>query len=205
MRQFRDRFEHHLILKVGEPAIPETSAYLERNFPLWAGDYFQCTESEAKAAFLHRFVAAGAAVRYREVHRDQVEDIVALDIALPRNELSWFEKLPEEIRRELHATLYYGHFVCYVFHQDYIVRKGASLTDLKRRLCEIQDARGAKYPAEHNVGHIYEAEDALRDFYRELDPRNRLNPGIGRTSRRRDWEMDVGSDSDGTTVPPDVG
>lgn len=38
--------------------------------------------------FLHRFAAAGAAVRYHAVHADQVEDILALDIALRRNENS---------------------------------------------------------------------------------------------------------------------
>jgi D-lactate dehydrogenase len=37
------------------------------------------------------------------------------------------------------------------------------------------------------VGHLYVAKPELADFYRELDPRNQLNPGIGHTPRGRDW------------------
>ena len=45
------------------------------------------------------------------------------------------------------------------------------------------DARGAKYPAEHNVGHLYKADDNLSEFYDSLDPTNTFNPGIGKTSK----------------------
>ena len=47
----------------------------------------------------------------------------------------------------------------------------------------ISDKIGAKYPAEHNVGHVYEADDNLRKFYKKLDPCNIFNPGIGKTSK----------------------
>ena len=46
------------------------------------------------------------------------------------------------------------------------------------------DAKGAKYPAEHNVGHMYEADECLQEFYRELDPTNTFNPGIGGTEKQ---------------------
>ncbi len=72
---------------------------------------------------LHRFAAAGAAIRYQAVHSDEVEDILALDIALRRNDTEWYEHLPPEIDSQLVHKLYYGHFMCYVFHQDYIVKK----------------------------------------------------------------------------------
>ena len=49
----------------------------------------------------------------------------------------------------------------------------------------LLDKRGAEYPAEHNVGHIYEAKPALREFYETLAPTNTFNPGIGKTSRKR--------------------
>lgn len=49
------------------------------------------------------------------------------------------------------------------------------------------DSRGARYPAEHNVGHLYRAPPALVKFYRSLDPTNTFNPGIGLTSVRSDW------------------
>lgn len=64
-------------------------------------------------------------MRYHAIHADKVEDILALDIALRRNEKQWFETLPPEIEKCLIAKLYYGHFLCHVFHQDYIVKKGS--------------------------------------------------------------------------------
>jgi D-lactate dehydrogenase len=51
----------------------------------------------------------------------------------------------------------------------------------------LLDARGAEYPAEHNVGHLYHAKPALADFYRAIDPTNSLNPGIGHTSKCAHW------------------
>ena len=49
----------------------------------------------------------------------------------------------------------------------------------------LLDNRGAKYPAEHNVGHLYDAEDTLKAFYRSLDPTNTFNPGIGHMEKTK--------------------
>jgi D-lactate dehydrogenase len=112
---------------------------------------------------------------------------VALDIALRRNDHDWFERLPPDIAESVIHPLYYGHFLCHVFHQDYIIRKGQDVHAIKNRMLELLNARGAEYPAEHNVGHMYAAKPALRDFYRALDPCNSFNPGIGKTSKKRHW------------------
>ena len=50
-------------------------------------------------------------------------------------------------------------------------------------MLEILTQKGAKYPAEHNVGHLYEAEKSLQEFYHSLDPTNTFNPGIGMMSK----------------------
>jgi D-lactate dehydrogenase (quinone) len=86
----------------------------------------------------------------------------------------------------LHA-LYYGHFFCHVFHQDYILKPGCDPLAFEHALWRLLDERGAEYPAEHNVGHLYPAKPALAGFYRQLDPTNSFNPGIGHTSRLADW------------------
>jgi D-lactate dehydrogenase len=112
-----------------------------------------------------------------------VEDIVALDIALRRNDRDWFERLPREIERPIICKLYYGHFLCHVFHQDYIVAKGNDSIALEHRMLDLLDARGAAYPAEHNVGHLYKATPAQAEFYKKLDPCNCFNPGIEKTSK----------------------
>ena len=146
---------------------------------------FDAMPAEAEKAMLHRFVAAGAAVRYYAVHEREVEDIIALDVALRRNDEQWQESLPADLEKDIIAKLYYGHFFCHVFHQDYIVRKGADPKLLKQELLRLLDDRGAEYPAEHNVGHLYEAKRPLREFYESLDPTNSFNPGIGKTSKQR--------------------
>ena len=187
MNAFRDRFEHHLLLRMGGAGVAEARAYLATMFPSAAGDVFECTPEEGKAAFLHRFAVAGAAVRYRAVHPREVEDIVALDIALRRNDRDWIERLPPEIDAQIEKKLYYGHFFCHVFHQDYVVKKGHDCLALEHAMWNLLDAREAEYPAEHNVGHLYRAKPALAEFYRSLDSTNSLNPGIGQTSKCGHW------------------
>ncbi|ORM80601.1 D-lactate dehydrogenase [Pantoea deleyi] len=192
MKQYRDRYEHHLMLKMSGEGVAEARNYLRDYFREGGGEFFECEGKEGAHAFLHRFAAAGAAVRYHAVHADEVEDILALDIALRRNDADWFENLPDEIRASLSHRLYYGHFFCHVFHQDYIVKKGVDVPALKAQMLAILQARGAEYPAEHNVGHLYQAKPQLAAFYRQLDPTNSFNPGIGKTSKQKGWAVKQG-------------
>ncbi|HDL8641577.1 TPA: D-lactate dehydrogenase [Yersinia enterocolitica] len=188
LKSYRNRYEHHLMLKMSGQGITEAQQFLKEFFATAEGNFITCTADEAKKAFLHRFAAAGAAVRYHAVHADKVEDILALDIALPRNEEQWFETLPPEIDQCLVAKLYYGHFLCHVFHQDYIVKKGVDTHALKQKMLALLNDKGAEYPAEHNVGHLYIAKPALKDFYQQIDPTNSFNPGIGKTSKLKYWQ-----------------
>ena len=185
MHDFRQRYEHHLILKMSDDGIEEAEAYLAEVLSGDKGDFFRCDDAEAAKAMLHRFAAAGAAVRYEAIHSDKVEGVLPLDIALPRNTEEWFEQLPAEIDDQLEAKLYYGHFMCLVFHQDYVVKKGVDMAELKLKMLKLLDQRGGEYPAEHNVGHLYRAKPELADFYKELDPSNSFNPGIGKMSRQK--------------------
>ncbi len=188
MRQWRDRYEHHLLVRVSDDTAEATGAFLGSHFGTGTrGGWFQCDAEEGRKAFLHRFAIAGAAIRYREVHRREVEDIVALDVALRRNDRAWVEQLPQEMEADIVCKLYYGHFFCHVFHQDYIVKKGVDPIAMEHRMWTLLDARRAEYPAEHNVGHLYVAKPALAGFYRGLDPTNTFNPGIGHTARGRGW------------------
>ena len=182
---FRDRFEHYLILVMSDEGINEARDYLESEWSKMDGsDFFECSQSEQEAALMHRFAAAGAAIRYQTVHQRKTEEVLALDIALLGSDQQWMEELPEEINRHLDLSLYYGHFMCHVFHHDYIFKKGTDVNAIKALLLKNLDAKGAKYPAEHNVGHMYEADECLQEFYRELDPTNTFNPGIGGTEKQ---------------------
>lgn len=188
IRAFRDRFEHHLILKVADGAEASTRRILAELFAGIDGEALECTAREAAAAMLHRFAVAGAAIRYRALAPGRVEDVVAIDVALRRNDQDWFERLPPDLEAQIEAKLYYGHFFCHVFHQDYLVRKGVDAAAFEQRVLDLLDQRGAEYPAEHNVGHKYAAKPALASHYCRLDPDNRMNPGLGKTSRRLNYD-----------------
>ncbi|MEL6958276.1 MAG: D-lactate dehydrogenase [Pseudomonadota bacterium] len=179
----RVKYDHHLILKMRDGGIEEARVYLAEHLTGDAGTYIECDAREAKIAGLHRFVAAGAPLRYMAVHPGQVEDVLALDIALRRNDRDWFEVLPPELDDALSHKLYYGHFFCHVLHQDYLVKKGHDPKVIKEKLLEILDQRGAIYPAEHNVGHLYKAGTEQAAFFKDCDPTNSLNPGIGKMSK----------------------
>ena len=188
MRDYRDRYEHHLMLKMADGGIEQARMFLQSRFPSADGDFFECDAAEGVKAFLHRFAAAGGAIRYRAIHRTEVADIVALDVALRRNDPAWVETLPDELEEQTIHKMYYGHFFCHVFHQDYIIRKGNDPVGYEHAIWRLLDARRARYPAEHNYGHLYEAEAPLIDHYRSLDPCNCFNPGIGRTSKSAHWQ-----------------
>jgi D-lactate dehydrogenase len=187
LNEFRDAYEHHLLLKMGRNGIEEARNYLKTRFPSQHGSYIECSEKEGDAAFLNRFCVGGGVTRYRAVHSRTVEDILALDIALPRNTQDWFERLPQHIAGKIEYTMYCGHFFCHVLHQEYLVKKGEDCEALKKQILERLNGLGARYPAEHNVGQIYAASCEQEEFFRLMDPTNSFNPGVGKTSRRYAW------------------
>ena len=187
MEEYREKYEHHWIIEFSEEGIDEAKAYFIEFFQNNEGDFFECDEKEAKKAILHRFVAASAVGRYHSLNQKNIGSMLSLDIAFPRNELDWFEDLPEEIDSSFEMKLYYGHLFCHVLHHNYIVKKGVDAEELMQKLLKYYDAKGAEYPAEHNVGHEYFAKPALSKFYKDLDPTNSFNPGIGKTSKKKYW------------------
>ncbi|GAC19475.1 D-lactate dehydrogenase [Paraglaciecola arctica] len=181
--EFRAQYDHHLILKMSGQGILEAKKHLAEFFAEHEGDFFECDPKETAAAVLNRFAAAGAAMRYHTLYQKDLGDLLSLDIALRRDDIDWLETLPEELQAQLEMKLYYGHFFCHVFHQDYILKKGSDPKEVKKSMLELLNKRGVKYPAEHNVGHLYEAEKSLKEFYLQLDPTNTFNPGIGKTDK----------------------
>lgn len=188
MEEFRDLYEHHWIIETSDESIDESREYFEAFFKKHEGDFFECTDKEGKKAVLHRFVAGSAIGRYHAIHQKEVGPMMSIDVAFPRNEKEWFENLPPEIEDQLEIKLHYGHLFCHVFHQNYIVKKGVDAKALKSKLLKTFDERGAEYPAEHNVGHEYSAKPVLINFYKELDPTNVFNTGIGNTSKHKYWK-----------------
>ena len=188
MDKFRDLYEHHWIIEMSDDGIGEARKYFEKFFKNNDGGFFECTQKEGDKALLHRYVSAGSFGRYHAIHEKKLGGAMSLDIALPKNERNWFEKLPPEIDDLIELKLYYGHLFCHVLHQNYLVKKGVKPEFLLKKLLKNYDDRGAEYPAEHNVGHEYKAKSPLFKFYKSLDPTNTFNPGIGKSSKKKFWK-----------------
>jgi len=196
IRNYRDRFEHHLVIKANDAVISDVRDLLlaYTNNTNLRGDFFECTHREAKAALLHRFVAGNASGRFNLVHKKEVGGLLPFDIALRRDDEDWHNLLPQDLLDQLAAPLCLSHFFCLVIHHDFVIKKGVNPEAFKARYLALLDARGAKYPAEHNVGHLYKAETDLRDFYKHLDPTNTFNSGVGKMSKNKHYiEENYGS------------
>lgn len=179
--------EHHLLLKIDGAQIASVKGVLDQMFSPGSGKVTFCSTEEGRKLFLQRFVAAGAAIRYDILHARQKPRLISLDIALKRSDRDWHHFLPQSLSRRVSRELVYGHFFCNVLHLDFIARPEEDAERLKADILAWYSGRGAEYPAEHNVGHEYAAPPTLVAFYRELDPKNVLNPGIGKTSKAFDW------------------
>ena len=188
---YRNQYEHYLILYMSDEGINEARNYLEQEWSNLEGvGFFECNETEQQASLLHRFAAAGAAIRYQTMNQQKTEEVLALDIALLGKDSEWMEQIPSDLKQHLDLSLYYGHFMCHVFHHDYILKKGTDVKSVKDKLLKQLDEKNAKYPAEHNVGHMYAADKNLQEHYEKLDPTNTFNPGIGFTPKESHKKCD---------------
>jgi len=189
LTDFRDRFAHHLILVVSGSQRAATAQTLREFFAAdgHEGEFFECDADEAQSATLIRFGVASAASRYYVMHRAEASQMVTFDVALRRDDEDWLEQLPEEISDQLLESVYFGHFFCHVLHQDHVAKKGVDPVALKKRMTQLLVDRGAAVPAEHNYGRLYPAPEHLVAHYRELDPLNMFNAGVGETSAKKGW------------------
>ena len=189
IRAYREAYEHHLIVVGADQAIGEIRQVLhEVTRENDAGAFFECSPKEGDAALLNRLVAGGSPARYNLIHSKETNGMVTFDVALPRNYAKWYEFLPEDLLEQCAAPYRGGHFMCHVFHWDFVVRAGVDPQAIKARMMSLLDEIGAKYPAEHNVGNQYCAEPEHAAFFRELDPSNTFNAGVGKMSKYRNYQ-----------------
>src|SRR6056297_1385538 len=59
LTDYRDRYEHHLILKMRDGGVDEARDFMQSFFADRDGDFIECTDREGKLAGLNRFAAAG--------------------------------------------------------------------------------------------------------------------------------------------------
>ena len=186
---YRRRFVHHLMIKVEAKQAEQLNTLLETFFAERPGEYFLCNDREAADAFLIRFAVGGCTVSYCDyLGYNPNQRLIAFDVALRRNDTQWRIHLPPHLASQVQADSCCGHFFCFVNHQDYVLKEGADAVKFKKDVMAYLEQRGARYPAEHNVGHLYAASCDHQAHWKTLDPTNSCNPGIGKTSRKKFWQ-----------------
>lgn len=178
--------KHLLLITMADRGIDELRAHVRAYSPS-SLEVRECTDREASALQRVRFAVAGAMVRYSALTRGN-KPLVAIDCALPRNAENWDIDLPATLARQVKVKAVYGHFMCYVFHLDFVLHRGVDPVVFEHELVGLLRRQGVECPAEHNFGHHYRAPDNVVAFYRRLDPTNTLNPGIGQTTRAQNWQ-----------------
>ena len=92
---------------MSDEGIDEARGYLSSIWSQREGvGFFECNPEEQETVLLHRFAAAGAAIRYQNLHQKTTEEVLALDIALLGNDPEWIETLSGEIAENLELALY---------------------------------------------------------------------------------------------------
>ena len=188
LQTFQQKYQHHLVIKIEQVQQGELQQLLTNFFKGKTEQFFQCTPEEEKNAFLIRFAIGGCVIYYCESEGiDPNERLVSFDVALRRNDQQWLIDLPEYLQQQVMMESCCGHFFCFVCHQDYLLKEGVDAHQFKNEVLAYLEQRGGKYPAEHNVGHIYHASTEYQEHLKLLDPTNSFNAGIGKTSKCKHW------------------
>lgn len=173
------KMEHHVSMTVGEFGDGNMNRLLDRlkKFASKNGEanvaIYECTNSaESRGLTAFRFVAAPAFRTYCVGNGLQG---VSVDYALPKNGGRVPELSTTPVKR-----MRYSHFGCNVVHEDIAfgpeVDAEAAKMDLKK---VVEDKSGGRLPAEHGHGTEYHAPEETQKRWKEMDPLNVFNPGIG--------------------------
>ena len=182
------QYEHHLYIDMCDGGIDETEKYLSQFFAdNKQGTYIICTDKERKSATTIRFVVANALNRYLALFNNPHYKMLSYDVAYARNDYDTLNDIiPENVQSAILYRNHVSHFFCHVQHQFYICDNSImSVEEIDENFKKMFKKRGAKYPAEHNVGHKYQAEGHLKQFYQKLDPTNTFNAGVGKMSKNK--------------------
>ena len=188
IRDLGNKYQHFLILVVSDGAITQVEDILandkKNNLDY---EFIECNKNEGELLLLHRYVAGGAPKRVKIMDKENVGNIMAFDVALPRNCKNWYEIINNDVLKDMAYEFKMGHFFCMVFHWDFILKKDSDPIKVKEKMLNLFKKINAKFPAEHNVGHLYNAEIDLVKHYKNLDPTNSFNSGVGKTSKNKNY------------------
>jgi D-lactate dehydrogenase len=85
------------------------------------------------------------------------------------------KEVPQPIKR-----MRYSHFGCNVVHEDLAYEPRVDVKQAKQALkASVEHQCNGKLPAEHGHGTEYTAPKDTQERWKQMDPLNVLNPGIG--------------------------
>ncbi len=189
--QMGKKYKHHLFIEMSDVGIGEAQQYFD-DFVQQHTDisYIACTEREHKAVVYFRFATGNGLVRFETMQQNKNLKVLAFDVAYPRNTLDTIgDIIPPEIDHALCVKNHVSHFFCHVTHQGYLVDTSKCDYDTVRdTFVKFFAQKNAVYPAEHNFGNKNMALENVQEFYKNLDPCNSFNAGVGCMSKHKYYE-----------------
>ena len=131
IRDYRSKYDHYLILVATDSVISEirkllTNVCNKEN----SSNFFECNDSEGNDVLLHRYVAGLAPKRSKIMQGKNSGEVLALDVALPRNCESWDKILPDSIFSEVIESFQMAHFMCMV-SLGFCIKKSSNIEEVK--------------------------------------------------------------------------
>ena len=186
------KFDHHMLISVGDFGNGEINHFEDRLALFLRSEQdaggretsSMCVvrdldEKEAKRVGVFRFAAAPA---FRTWCVGRNLSGISLDYALPKNHTTSPDMAAGgPLRSDPVVRCRYSHFGCNVVHEDVAFESSVDVYAKKMDIKHIVEKEGGKLPAEHGHGTEYEAPTNTQLRWREMDPRNVFNPGVGGT------------------------
>ena len=174
-------YDHHLLVTLGEygngnmkRTEDRLNAFMESHPEVVA---CPCEDaSDVGKVTFFRFAAAPAFKTWCVGNGTQG---VSIDYALAKNDASCpsYDYLKGD-----HVPLKrmrYSHFGCNVVHEDLAFADGVDVHHCKMEIKKKIEGGGGMLPAEHGHGTEYHAPRETQERWRQVDPTNTMNPGVG--------------------------
>jgi len=179
---------HHMLIDVGEFGTGELARFQERltQYQEVHGDamtVYPCRQEERAGVNHFRFAAAPA---FRTWCVGRGVQGVSIDYALPKNFITNPDLAALGENQPL-TRMRYSHFGCNVVHEDITFAQGVDVEACKMSIKKVVEGIGGKLPAEHGHGTEYVAPAETQQRWREMDPCNVMNPGVGGTEYDRHY------------------
>jgi len=172
------KYDHHLLVEMGEYGNGELQDMLRRfeehvkTLPEGSIAWHSCNPDEANSAKYFRFVTAAA---FRTYCVGKGLEGLSLDYSLPKNEMG----APPITYAEPVKRMRYSHFGCNVVHEDVAFTAGVDTLKAKYDIKHTIEGMKGKLPAEHGHGTEYKAPADVQERWKQMDPSNTMNPGVG--------------------------